>query len=499
MEKLNQETIIPFIDTIEGGYQSFDNKDILKNNLESRMYNNGDDDSINTEEYDSDMSYPSLLPVLNSLGEDVDEDGDEPNNDEDGTSDTPNLYTESLFYNLTHTSNRSNKPSAPPEEENNTIINHPLLNEYEMNKSYLDKIITDALEEKNTKIIDVNIESLPEIFSSMIGIETLTIIKCNLKNLKNLPPNLKKLIINDNDIENLDGNDLPDTLTELTVQNNTLRTIINLKPGLIKLTLSKNKINSLDKTIFPSSLQIFICRENLLEKLPNFNNGIIEICLIENLIDNIDNIPDSCEILDICRNNIKIIYKLPLALKIFKAYRCKIDQITCLLPNSITELDLYQNNLKSIPNIPTSLLKTDLASNLLESIPNFPECTKEIDIQNNPNLKLTDSQITYFKTKIQEKCDIKYDINLSPVQTDSDIFDYVHPNDMIPIPIATELAARNNQDHKPIFTGSNITAPATFGSGLQHNSDISRYQYSWRNKYSLSNPNYIPHKYSIPI
>ena len=503
MENLNQETIIPFIDTIEGGYQTFDKTNIFKSDLtpykelKSRMYDDDDDsidseNSIDTNEYDSDMSYPSLFPAVKSIGED----NNEPNNDDDGTSDIPmEEYKHSLLYNLTHSDDQFNKPSAPP-EENNSIITHPLFNECEISKAYLDKIITDALEEKNTKIFDVNIESLPEIFSSMIGMETLTIIKCNLKNLNHLPLNLKKLIIDDNDIENLDGNDLPDTLTELSVQNNNLKTIINLKPGLIKLTLSKNKIKSLDKIIFPSSLQIFICRENLLEKMPNFNNSIIEINLTENFIDNVDNLPDSCESLDICRNNIKKINKLPSALKIFKAYRCKIDQITCLLPNSITELDLYDNNLKTIPNIPSSLLKTDLALNLLESIPDFPERTKEIDIQKNPKLKLTESQITYFKTKIQEKYDIKFDINSSPVQTDSDIFDFVNTNDMYQIPIAKELAAGNNP---PIFTGPNITAPATFGFGFQHNPGISRPQYNWRNKYSLSNPNYIPHKYSIPI
>jgi len=505
MDNLNKETVIPFINTIEKGYQSFDKTNIFKSELnpykelESRMYDDNSNSSINsndTEEYDSDMSYPSLIPVINSLGEDI----DEPINDEDGTSDIPSEYKESLLYNLTHGDYESNKPSAPPKEENNSIITHPLFNEYQISRAYLDKIITDALEEKNTRIFDVNIESLPEIFSSMIGMETLAIIKSNLKNLKNLPPNLKKLIIDDNDIENLDGNDLPDSLIELSVQNNNLRTIINLKPGLIRLTLSKNKIKSLDKTIFPSSLQIFICRENLLEKMPIFNDGIVEINLTDNLIENIDNIPDSCELLDICRNNIKKINKLPSALKIFKAYKCKIDQITCLLPNTITELDLYDNNLKTIPNIPTSLLKTDLALNLLETIQDFPDCTKDIDIQKNPKLKLTESQITYFKNKIQEKCDIKFDINSSPVQSDSDILHFANTNDYFQIPIARELATRNNQDSKPpTFTGHNITPPATFGFGFQHNPDISRPQYNWRNKYSLSNPNYVPHKYSIPI
>jgi hypothetical protein len=90
----------------------------------------------------------------------------------------------------------------------------------------------------------------------------LSCLDLSFKNLKtipnNIPSNIKRLILNDNDISKIDN--LPDGLECLDISNNKISKIENLPDGLEHLDIRFNKISKLEN--LPdglSSIRLFEC------------------------------------------------------------------------------------------------------------------------------------------------------------------------------------------------------------------------------------------------
>jgi hypothetical protein len=109
-------------------------------------------------------------------------------------------------------------------------------------------------------------------------------------------------------------------------------------------------------------------------------------------ISNIDELPDNLENLDSCRCQIKKIKKLPKNLVTWKSYISGIEEIECDFPENLIEIDLFNNQLKTVPNLPKFAQTVDLSNNSLVKLPVIPLSIELIDLKQNSKLDVIDIQ-----------------------------------------------------------------------------------------------------------
>ena len=115
--------------------------------------------------------------------------------------------------------------------------------------------------------------------------KTLEVLYCNcncIKSLpKNLPPNLKLLYIENNQLTKLSN--LPDSIEHLSANHNKLIEINNWPKSLNTASLSFNNIKNLPDE-FPPDLETFTCIKNKLKFIPKLPNSMQYISVACNKI-----------------------------------------------------------------------------------------------------------------------------------------------------------------------------------------------------------------------
>ena len=117
--------------------------------------------------------------------------------------------------------------------------------------------------------------------------ETLDLSNLNLKDIPNLPNNLKYLNINNNLIVNICN--LPQSLLQLNCKFNRIKIIENLPTELLVLNCSNNLITKIIN--LPNKLNELNCNENYIHELPILPDSLNYIDITATYITTITNIP----------------------------------------------------------------------------------------------------------------------------------------------------------------------------------------------------------------
>lgn len=265
---------------------------------------------------------------------------------------------------------------------------------------------------KKLEISNCKIEKIPEVVSTFTWVKKVFITNCPIITLENLPPFSEELTYIGEDSHNismLDGTILPETLKSISIMRCKNLTITNIKDNVTDLSISQViKLNIEEK--LNDSITVLKLHDCNLEEIPydKLPSKLKSLYILNNRITSIDILPSSITHLDACNNaRLSVINNLPPHLEVLKLYNCRIRAIKCSLPDTINELDLYNNFIESLPNIPRDLETVDLCDNLLCELPDLPKSVKNIDIRRNQRLHLSVLQRQELLMKMNDRTNYK--------------------------------------------------------------------------------------------
>lgn len=253
--------------------------------------------------------------------------------------------------------------------------------------------VANTVSEKEIFLSGSHITEIPEKFKNFTLIETIKIEGTKISELKNLPPNITTLSAKGNVFKIVDGNEIPESVKNLELNNNSIIRLINLKNGIDVLELCGNSFEEIESIIPKSVTNLRLSTNQYLKKLPLFEeNGvnlkILSIC--NTMITNIDDLPPNITSLESCYCEIKEVNNLPQTLLVWKSYSTKLESINCDFPPNLVEADFFNCNLTKCPPFPCTIEKIDLGRNCLTEIPFFPPTTESIDLKDNTNFEISD-------------------------------------------------------------------------------------------------------------
>lgn len=348
------------------------------------------------------------------------------------------------------------------------------------------------------KIYGTKFNKFPDTIENFHWVEILDIFNNKLKFIDEsflLFSNLKTLEITYNEIEFVDGCNLPDSLKILKLQCTGILKVINLKEGLQDIDLSDNNLQN-DVLEIPASVtKLDLSNNENLMRLPHFKSktNLTKLDISKTNIRSIDELPDSINILYASNCNINTISKFPSCLMEFSANESKIFTIDAEFPPDLFELEICGNTLKTIPKLSQNIHSVDLSNNCLEKIPEFSDgfILQKLNLTMNPKLNV--DEIKEFEKQnpfVDFKYDDEYDISNHMGIFSNDIgrlnrLQYHHYfNDNF-----------NNNSH----SHSNHYLRSCNSDGNSENSNPqSSFGYksgpSFTGKFTKSNPYYIVHK-----
>lgn len=238
-------------------------------------------------------------------------------------------------------------------------------------KSWLINLET---KEKKLVIDDIDDGVIPEILKNYEWLEDLEIDSQKIKQIKNLPKNLKSLSLFNNLIEDIPSNELPDCLEQLNISRNKIRTLQNIPSSVRELDASNNWIKNC-YLLTNTNLEDLSIEFNLIEDMPLLLSGLKKIDISQNKLKNIHNIVDTIEDLDINFNEITSINKFPENAKRINAYNNKLNCIFNNLPKNLEYADFSNNNIIILPQIPHNIHKIDFTNNKINLL--------NVDIESN--------------------------------------------------------------------------------------------------------------------
>jgi hypothetical protein len=250
-----------------------------------------------------------------------------------------------------------------------------ILNQYLMNP-------TDALDLNGIKCL----ETIPDAIKDFKSIKILKVSNCDLSNLRNIPVKLERLICRANQIKEIEDNDIPETLVHIDATNNCIESISLTNRSIHTLILSGNSLTQ--KLNFPETLTCLNVSNSNIDKVGIFETLVCltELNISRTRIESIDNLPDSIKILKMNKVKVPIILSFPQDLEQLHAISSGIEQMAFeSFSQSLMTIDLYNNELSVIPILPDIVDKIDLTRNRLIEIPKLPKTINiEFDIRYNP-------------------------------------------------------------------------------------------------------------------
>jgi hypothetical protein len=206
------------------------------------------------------------------------------------------------------------------------------------------------------------------IFSSS---DILNISYRNLKVLPEISENIKVLICNNNEIENIEY--LPKNVLYLDCSFNNLKNCNFIKDtNLHSLIIKGNRDIVID--VIPSSLKFLDCSFCKIKSLPYLNNIEVLICKGNKLVNLTLN--ESIQNLDASKNLLVNINKFPTNMNIINLSNNKIKELPEFGPNLIS-LNLQDNPLiiEKIPEIPILFGLLNLTSYVFKNVPKINKHT----------------------------------------------------------------------------------------------------------------------------
>jgi hypothetical protein len=298
------------------------------------------------------------------------------------------------------TSNYSN--NNPTNNNSNTLIKSVSWGGQGMNPQMHRIIIeySDSLDKSKLTINKQDIVELPEIFSTFIELKELTILGCEIKSLKHLPPNLKYLKIYNGVLTHIDSSDIPPTIVEVAFPNNCIESFDLSETNIETITLNYNALSK--RLIFPKKIVKIIARNTCLINTKCFTNlqYLLHLVLDNSSITNIDNIPDNVAYVSISGCDIYkdavtpgIINRLPRNIRQFISKQSGITRFSFTeFPDGLNSLDLFKNHIQKLPKLPRTMHFVDISDNELTEITNIPTMCMMFDCGGNSRLEFTDEQ-----------------------------------------------------------------------------------------------------------
>jgi len=198
-------------------------------------------------------------------------------------------------------------------------------------------------------------------------LETLSCSKCNLKSI-DLCKTLKNINISNNQITKIN---LFEGLIDVDVSNNPIRSINEYPSTLKRLNIDRTKIRNVDS--IPRNIERLNISNTLIDSIDLNNLSTIDCLSVAGLgILALPYIPSTLTYLNISFNNLKKLPKLPDALANLKCQSNMIREITDL-PSTLRILNCSNNRIKSIDKFPEGILDVNCSHNLLEELPSIPE------------------------------------------------------------------------------------------------------------------------------
>jgi Leucine-rich repeat (LRR) protein len=271
----------------------------------------------------------------------------------------------------------------------------------------VDDIVNASLVNKNKilKLQNLNLTEMPDLHTHT-WIEDLNLGNNGISMIKKeyLPPNLKRLDIYKNKIRNLTVYDIVDSIKSLSISYNPIISFdgtrftnltrldifgTNLQffqypPNLTHLDISSNNLINLQDC--PESLYKLDCSSNHLTYLPIINSNntkFTKINFSDNQILEFPKLPDTVKIIQGKKNRISEIKSLPKNLENLDMSDNRINSLSCVLPASLTILNLSDNFIMHMPDLPTNIEEVDLSGNQLIALKIIPESCKKFDCSNN--------------------------------------------------------------------------------------------------------------------
>lgn len=269
-----------------------------------------------------------------------------------------------------------------------------LIAEFELEKDFFDlktfKKIKNCISRKNERLYikDIRMTCIPKIFKKLTFLKNLIINDCSLNRVNNIPPNIEKLDLDDNEFTEIDQKELPKKLEYLSIQNNNIKKLILDEIEIKKINFSKNIVNVEEIKLNPKVEKLNI-EDSEIYSL-DFLKDLINLKIIDfskNYVSDFENIPDNVE--EITADRLKnsgsiVIKKLPLSLKEFN---CKHSNISSFafenFPSNLRDIIMINNNLETVPVLPDTLSRIDFERNKLTTLPNIPISLEFIDISGN--------------------------------------------------------------------------------------------------------------------
>ncbi|VBB18488.1 E3 ubiquitin-protein ligase [Yasminevirus sp. GU-2018] len=345
---------------------------------------------------------------------------------------TPSYGSAQLMaQSMTQSTSQSVSQSIAQLQSRAPSIVNPSLNRF-------NAVITSYLSKPTGTLVlkDLLLESLPDIMKTMTDIKHLSIVQCELGQLKNLPPNLITLDIKCNKLVSLTNDDLPASLVELNANKNFIDFIDLTRMFNIKILNLSN--NSLRQVVgFPPNtedLTLTTTRFNNVASLKGLKNLKI-LKLNASSVDNLDDLPDTIVDLSISRLTLfggpskrpGFIQKLPAGLMKLVCHSGKLTEFGFTeFPSGLIHLDLYDNELVTLPKLPNVMTYVDLSKNNLVSVANVPTNIENYECLQNSFLKFTPEQMKILEhLKTQPQTTIK--LNDDDDSGDADWLDFMTP------------------------------------------------------------------------
>ena len=302
----------------------------------------------------------------------------------------------------------------------------------------LKRLVSECIQDKTTDLLldDLGLVEVPDLHE-LYWVEKLDLSKNHIiKVTRNLfPPNLKILILNQNNIKYLDHKDIPESVEVLKLLANQIghfdgsdfKALLKLNisvnclerfyfpPNIIRLDISTNTLETIGH--FPETLLKIKCNDNMFTSFPYINNNLVYADISSNRFSEMPPFPESIEYIIATENYISDLWYIPEKVKVFNLGNNRLRNLheyTIEFPKTLIMLNLADNMLSEIPSLPIGVQDVYLSGNRLEALPEIPMTVKILDISDNCLSSVPDE---LKKRGIK----LKYDNNL--IQEDSDELD----------------------------------------------------------------------------